>query len=131
MSGDFSVDVDRGRGLLNVRMWGFYTEADVTRYHAAVVAASADLGLAPSAQLMLNNISEMMIQSQVIVAAFQKVMGDKRYAGRRVGFVAASSLARTQLSRVIGSRTARIFATAAEAEAWLFDPAERGISAAA
>ena len=125
MSGDFTIDIDRRRGLLKVRMWGFYSEADVARYHAGVVAASDSLPIAPAAQLMLNDISDMNIQSQKIVAAFQRVMGDARYAGRRVGFVAISSLARAQLSRVIGSRTAQIFASEAEAEAWLFDPAER------
>lgn len=129
MSGDFTISIDHPRGLLTVRMWGFYSEADVTRYHAAVVAASDTLSIAPSRQLMLNDISDMSIQSQEIVAAFKRVMGDPRYAGRRVGFVAISSLARSQLSRVIGSRTAQIFASAAEAEAWLFDPVARRAAA--
>lgn len=120
MSGDFTIETDPVRGLLRVRMRGFYTEADVIRYHAALGRATADLPQPPAAQVMINDISEMMIQSQEIVAAFKQVMSDPRYAERRVGFVAVSSLARAQLSRIIGSRTAQIFATEAEAEAWLF-----------
>lgn len=120
MSGDFTIDTDATRNLIAIRMRGFFTLADVARYHAAVVRASDALGGPAARQVMLNDISDMQIQSQDIVAAFQRVMGDPRYLGRRVGFVAVSSLARAQLSRVIGSRTARIFATAAEAEAWLF-----------
>lgn len=125
MSGDFTIESDPARGLLTVRMWGFYMLEDVTRYHAAIGRASGALAQAPSDQVMLNDISDMNIQSQEIVAAFQRVMGDARYAGRRVGFVATSSLARAQLSRIIGGRTARIFATPAEALDWLFDPAQR------
>lgn len=119
--GRFTIDPDRARGLLRVHMSGFYSVDDVMRYHAAVAAASDLLSQAPSAQVMLCDISDMKIQSQDIVAAFARVMGDPRYAGRRVAFVVSGTLARMQLMRIISGRTVAIFATTREAEAWLFD----------
>ena len=123
MGGDFTIHIDAARNLIEVEMRGFFSAEDVHRYHRAVVAASTTLGGPADKQVMLNDISEMQIQSQEIVREFMTVMSDPRYQGRRVGFVAASTLARKQLSRIIGSRTARIFASAREAEEWLFSPA--------
>lgn len=121
MAGHFTIRTDRTRGLLHVTMSGFYTVDDVTHYHAAVVAASEALGRAPSAQVMICDISAMQIQSQGIVAAFARVMDDPRYAERRVAFVVASTLARMQLMRIISGRDVAIFTQTAEAETWLFD----------
>lgn len=120
MDGHYTIRTEPDRDLMRVTMHGFFSLSDVDRYHAAIAAASETLNVPPAQQLMLNDISDMKIQSQEIVAAFQRVMADPRYAGRRVGFVATSSLARAQLSRILGGRAARIFATEAEAEAWLF-----------
>lgn len=120
MSGQFTIETDKGRNMLRVAMSGFFTVECVGRYRAAIDAVTAELGGPPDAQVMTNDISAMTIQSQDIVDAFRAVMADPRYAERRVGFVVPSTLARVQLSRVIGSRTAQMFATAEEAEAWLF-----------
>lgn len=121
MSGQFSIDIDAPRNLLRVRMAGFFSIEDVARYHAAIDEASAQLGGAPSRQKMLNDISEMRIQQQEVVAEFQRVMSDAKYRQRRVGFVVASSLARKQLQRIIGGRDARMFETSEQALAWLLE----------
>lgn len=120
MTGDFDIQLDRSRRLMTVRMSGFYTLDDVRRYASAIAAATVQLGGAPDEQRMINDISEMNIQSQEIVGAFRQFMSDPRYGRRRVGFVVASTLARKQLMRVIGARHVRIFTSAAAAEAWLF-----------
>lgn len=129
MSGYFSIDVDPARRLLKVRMGGFFSLDDVADYHDAVHRATARLGGLPSQQRMICDISEMRIQTQDVVDAFRQVMGDPKYRRRKVGFVVASSLARMQALRVIGSRHAQCFATEAEAEAWLFE-ADHSASAA-
>lgn len=69
---------------------------------------------------MINDISGMSIQGQEIVDRFRAVMGDPRYQGRRVAFIVVSSLARQQLMRIVGSRTAQVFGSREEAEQWLF-----------
>lgn len=122
MSGDFSIETVPASGLIRVRLWGFFELPDVARYAEAIAEATATMGTPPSEHRMVNDISDMSIQSQEVVAAFQRFVADPRYAGRRVAFVAASTLARTQLQRILGDRVARIFATTAEAEAWLNEP---------
>lgn len=119
MSGEFSIEIDAPRNLLRVRVWGFFSVEDVARYHAAVDEASMALGGAPSRQMMLCDATEMRIQSQDVVAAFQQVMADPKYRDRRVAFVVASSLARMQVQRVIGERTALLFENDRDALAWL------------
>ena len=64
----------------------------------------------------------MKIQSQDIVAAFQDVLADPAYRSRKLAFVIAPTLARTQLLRAIGSRCVRTFDTLEEAEAWVREP---------
>jgi hypothetical protein len=120
MTADFTIDLDPARRLMTVRMSGFYTLADVQRYADAVREATAKLGGAPEDQRMINDITEMKIQSQEIVEAFRRFMGDPRYSRRRVGFVVTSTLARQQLQRTIGSREARVFTDIADAERWVF-----------
>ncbi len=102
-----------------MRMSGFYSLANVRDYHAAVTVASEALPQPPARQAMICDISDMQIQSQEIVAAFQRVMGDVRYRQRPVAFVVASTLARMQLLRIIDGRTVAIFTRLDEAEAWL------------
>ncbi|WP_066483578.1 hypothetical protein [Sphingomonas sp. CCH13-B11] len=129
MNGHFSVDVDPARRLIKVKMGGFFSLDDVAGYHDAVHRATARAGGLPSQQRMICDISDMRIQTQDVVDAFRRVMGDPKYRQRKVGFVVASSLARMQLLRVIGSRNAQCFATEAEAEDWVFQ-VEDSVSAA-
>lgn len=119
MAGHFTIGIDSPRNLLRVCMSGFYSVEDVQRYHAAVDEASIALGGPPSRQRMICDVTEMRIQAQDVVAAFQQVMGDPKYRARRVAFVVATSLARMQVQRVAGDRVAQLFDNEADAEAWL------------
>lgn len=119
MTARFEITTDPIRNQLDVVLSGFFTVDDVRRYHAGVNAATGTLSGLPRDQQMVCDVSEMCIQSQEVVAAFQQVMADPRYRQRRVAFVAASTLARKQVQRVIGARTAAILASRAEALAWL------------
>lgn len=119
MSADFAIDTRRDLNLLDVRMAGFFTLDDVARYRAAIAEASRVLGGDPGQQRLLCDISEMRIQSQDVVEAFRENMADPLYARRRIAFVVSPTLARTQVQRAMGSRTARLFLTRGEAEAWL------------
>lgn len=119
MAGHFTIEIDSPRKLLRVCLSGFYSVEDVERYHAAVDEASIALGGPPSRQRMICDVTEMRIQAQDVVAAFQKVMGDPKYRARRVAFVVASSLARMQVQRVAGNRDTQLFDNAGEALEWL------------
>jgi hypothetical protein len=130
MDAHFSIDVDPARKLLKVALSGFYTVADVERYHAAIHVATARAGGLPSAQRMVCDISGMHIQTQDVVVAFQKVMSDPKYQHRRVALVVASTLARMQAQRATSAREVHFFPTTAEAEAWLFSQPDAASAAA-
>lgn len=126
---DFSVEADRARALIRVRMWGFFSVDDVLRYRRAIERISPTLGCPPSAQLMLNDVSDLVIQSQDVVAAFREASIDPRHSVRPVAFVVSSVLGRMQVARVMEGRNAQIFATAQEAESWLLGPARHAAGA--
>jgi hypothetical protein len=130
MSAHFNIELDPARKLLFVELSGFYTVADVHRYHAAVHAATARLGGMPSAQRMVCDISGMRIQTQDVVQAFSGVMADPKYKHRKVALVVASTLARMQAQRTTGARDAQFFASREEAEAWLFSSPDATSAAA-
>lgn len=122
MDANFSIQVDRARDLVSIRMGGLFTRRDIEAFLEARRRAHAELGCAPNRHVTLNDVSEMKIQSQEIVAAFRAMLSDPAYQSRRLAFVAAPTLARGQLLRALQDRDAdaRCFSTVAEAEAWLF-----------
>lgn len=119
MSGQFTIALDHARRLIHVTMSGFFEAEDVLRYRAAIGEATEALGGTPQTQLMICDIGGMAIQKQDIVGAFHSFMSEPRYAGRRVAFVVASTLARQQLQRAVGTREVAMFATHMQAESWL------------
>ena len=67
-----------------------------------------------NAHLTLNDIRGMDIQSHDIVDAFREMLAAPEYRSRRLAFVVANTLARSQVIRALESRTAR----------WFTDPAQ-------
>jgi len=102
-------------------MAGLFTRKDIAAFLEARERAHAELGCAPNMHVTLNDVTDMKIQSQEIVAAFRMMLSDPAYRSRRLAFVAAPTLARGQLLRALQDRDgqARCFNTVEEAEAWL------------
>lgn len=128
MDGSFSFEIDRPRGLIRIVMAGLFTAERVAGFLEARRRAHAELGCAPNRHLTLNDVRAMKIQPQDTVAAFRELLADPQYRSRRLAFVAAPTLARSQLMRALAGRDSRCFADPAEAEAWLL--AEDGIAPA-
>jgi len=124
MNASFSFEVDRARELVRIRMSGLFTPADIAAFVEGRRQAHAQLGCAPNRHLTLNDVREMKIQTQEIVAAFREMLSDPAYRSRRLAFVAAPTLARGQLLRALQDRDARCFETIEAAEAWLFAEAQ-------
>lgn len=124
MDADFTIDVDPALSLVRIRMAGFFTEADVARFVEAQTRAHQRLRCAPNRHLTLNDLREIKIQSQDAVTRFGAVLADPAFHSRRLAFVVASTLARSQLRRALGSRPAGLFTDPLEAEAWLLDEDE-------
>ena len=117
----YSIDLEPARDLVRISMAGFFGVEDIDRFQAELVAARRRLGGRPGGgPLTINDVRGMAIQSQDVVARWGSFLTDPRHRSRRLAFVVASSLARMQLQRVIGGRTAGVFTDEAEAERWLF-----------
>ena len=119
----FSIDLDPPRDLVRIRLAGFFGVDDIARFQAELLLAHRRLGCRrKGGPLTINDISGMAIQSQDVVARWGEFLADPAHRSRRLAFVVASTLARMQLQRVIGSRDAQVFTDPAEAEAWVLEP---------
>ncbi|WP_425228702.1 hypothetical protein [Sphingomonas sp.] len=118
---EFSVDV--ARSLVLTRLSGFFDDAAIRGYLLARKAVFARLRCGPYQHLSLTDIRDMAIQTQEVVQRWGQVLADPMYRSKRLAFVTASTLARMQLQRAIGSRDAQVFTDMDEAERWLFDDA--------
>lgn len=122
MGAQYSIEADRPRDLIRIRMSGFFSLDDVEGFRAARRAAHDALDCAPNEHLTLNDLRDMKIQSQEIVVAFREMLADPAFRSRRLAFVVNSTLARGQLQRALADRDARCFEDPYEAEAWLLEP---------
>lgn len=119
MTAHFLIQVDVPRALVRITMSGFFDAAAIARFVAARDAAHALLTCGANAHVTLVDIRDMDIQAQGSVAEFRAVLADPRHASRRLGFVVARSLARSQIRRAAADRAACYFETIEQAEAWL------------
>src|SRR4051812_4853756 len=104
MSATFSIIAEPKRDLIRIKMGGFFTRADIDGFITARREAHAQLYCGPNEHLTLNDLTSMKIQSQEMVDAFRAVLADPEYKSRRLAFVVAPTLARTQLFRALDSR---------------------------
>ena len=119
MNAEFSFEVEPWRDLVRIRMAGFFRKADIADFLEARRAAHERLDCAPNAHLTLNDIRGMDIQSHDVVDAFREMLAAPDYRSRRLAFVVANTLARSQAIRALESREARWFTDPERAEAWL------------
>ncbi len=115
----FSVAVDVPRDLVHVTLAGLFTPADVDRVHQARDRAHSLLTCPANQHVTLIDIRDVNIQPQQSVDAFLVLLSDTQYHGRRIAFVTAASLARTQAKRAAAKRGAGYFETVDQAEEWL------------
>ena len=125
MTAQFTVRAEPARDLIRISMAGFFTPADIQAFYEARAAEHAKLTCGPNQHLTLNDLTQMKVQSQDVVAGFQSLLADPAYRSRRLAFVVSRTLARSQLMRALSGRDARCFEDAATAETWLLaaDPA--------
>jgi hypothetical protein len=120
MRAEFSFKVEPERDLVRIRMGGFFRQADIADFLAARRVAHQQLVCVPNSHVTLNDIRGMDIQSHDVVDAFRAMLAAPEYRSRRLAFVVANTLARSQAIRALESREARWFTDTVQAEAWLF-----------
>ncbi|MDB5678478.1 hypothetical protein [Sphingomonas bacterium] len=116
-----TIRVDPHRKLVAITLTGFFDVAGATQLAIDAKAAIDSLAGPRNQHLTLIDFSDCKTQSQDVVAAFQRALGNPLYAARRLAFITGSSLSRIQARRVLNRDTARWFDNRREAEAWLGD----------
>jgi hypothetical protein len=119
MRDKFTFALDRARGLVRIRMHGFYDVGDVAAFFEARRTAHAELGLPPNQHLTLNDLRGMQVQKQEVIQAFQAGLAAPEEKARKLAIVVDAAMARGQASRAINSADTHYFTDVAEAEAWL------------
>lgn len=119
MPATYSVVADPGRDLIRINLVGFFDDSSMAGFLAARRAAHAQLRCGPNQHLTLTDTRDIAIQTQDMVARWGGILADSTYKSRRLACVVASTLARMQLQRALGSRDVRLFTDPAEAETWL------------
>lgn len=120
MSAAFSIQVDPARDLVRIAMHGLFEPEDIHRFLRERALAHRRLTCGPNRHLKLNDLRAMKIQPQQSVVAFREMLADPTYRSRKLAFVAAPTLARSQLMRALNGREAKCFEDVASAETWLF-----------
>ncbi|GGB33092.1 hypothetical protein GCM10011380_23190 [Sphingomonas metalli] len=115
---------DPDRGLLRITLSGFFTVDDVAAYEAARVLHVSRLRCPIGQHLTLADVTGLDIQTQDVVAAFTRVVGDPRYRPRRLAVVVPHTLTRIQAMRAVDGPGVRVFRSVAEAEDWLLSDPE-------
>ena len=119
MSASFSISIEPDYDLIRIDIIGFFSGDDVTRFTHELGFFMGRLRCRPNAHITLCNVSGMKIQSQEMVAAFSKVVGDPVFRSRKLAFVTGSTLARMQTRRLTDRDGVAYFTEAADARAWL------------
>lgn len=118
----FSIATDPARKLIRAYLAGFLSVEEARDFVRQEQAAAMAMGVR-SGEFGLLIVSDCMIQSQEVVAAFQGALIAAPIRARRVAIVRAEPLTRIQTQRILRVREdTAIFATVEEAEAFLFAP---------
>lgn len=114
-----SIVADPTCDLVRITLAGFFDDHAIAEFLRLREREHARLRCGPNQHLTLTDVRGLAIQTQDMVARWGAVLAAPEYRSRRLGFVTASTLARMQLQRAIGSRDAQVFTDLAEAEAWV------------
>ena len=127
MNSHFSFEVDRQRNLVKSVLTGLFMPEDVSDFLEARAKAHAKLACAPGQHFTLTDLRAIKILPQKTVDAFCAHLTDPQTRVRRLAFVVAPTLVRSQLKRALAgrdNRDTRCFANPAEAETWLLEEDE-------
>jgi hypothetical protein len=120
MSAAFAIQVDPARDLVRIEMRGLFEPEDIHRFLRERTVAHRRLTCGPNRHRTLTDLRNMKIQPQQSVVAFREMLADPVHRSHKLAFVAAPTLARSQLMRALNGREAKCFEDVESAETWLF-----------
>ena len=103
MTASFRIDAEPW-GFLRFTLSGFFNADSFGEFVAERERAFGKLTCAPNAHLTLVDLSECLLQPQVVATAFQGLMSESRRRSRRMAFVFGASPARLQVRRLVAER---------------------------
>jgi hypothetical protein len=121
MAPEIEVNVDPALDLVFVRLAGFFGPDDVARFVKVRNEAHYRLRCEQNQHLTLADIRDIKVQAQDIVALFGTVLSSPAHQSRKLAFVTASTLSRSQVRRAAEGRGARFFPDERSARDWLFE----------
>ncbi|UZK65676.1 hypothetical protein [Sphingomonas sp. M1-B02] len=120
-----TINVDRARKLVDVRLTGFLSPEDVAWTGEEVRAAIRTLGDDVGKHVTLYDVSEIQVAPAATVEALQRTFTNptvRTMWARKVAFVTPSALTRLQVQRLREAREdIGIFENRAQAIEWLLD----------
>ncbi len=120
MAYSFEFLPDADRGVVEIKMSGFFSKEVVPSLASGMAEALEQLRCGPNFHMTLIDVTACKIQSQEIVLEFQKLVANPSLRSRRLAFITGSSLIKMQLRRIIHDDSyARIFGDRNSALAWL------------
>ena len=115
------VTFDPEKKLVRAVMAGLLTLAEVERFADEKDAAVRAMGLATGEFFLLVETRYNVVQSQEVVAEFQRMLLHSVLKAKRIATVRAGALSTLQTRRIAAvTQTTQIFATMDDAHAWLF-----------
>ena len=120
----FDIRIDRARLLVDVRLAGFLTPDSATKVIQALRDAVRSLGSDTGRHLTLYDATALKVAPGITVEQVAGAFADpaiRSLWARRVAYCTPSALVRMQIGRLRAARAdIGVFATRAEALAWLF-----------
>jgi hypothetical protein len=127
----FTFTLDRERGLVRIKLQGFWSLRDVEAFFETRRKALAELGLPRNQHMTMTDVRGMKIQAQDVILSFQAGLAVPEEKARKLAIVVDAAMARGQANRAINSVDTRYFTDPDAAETWLFagEPATRSRAA--
>ena len=120
MRDKFTFTLDRERGLVRIKLQGFWSLRDVEAFFETRRKALAELGLPRNQHMTMTDVRGMKIQAQDVILSFQAGLAVPEEKARKLAIVVDAAMARGQANRAIASVDTRYFTDPDAAEAWLF-----------
>jgi len=116
----FDIIAEPNKKLIRAKLSGLLTVDDVSEFFRQQQAAVRTLGCRAGDFVVLLDTTDMVIQTQIVVAAFQEALATNAHKARKIAIVRPHALARMQARRITEQRQGvAIFDCQDAAEAWL------------
>lgn len=117
----YSITVDRAHRIVRAEMSGFFSPDEVAAFARDEQVAAASLGCPSGTFGLLLVAQAAVLQSQGVVASFQRLLADLPLKAGRIAVVCEGALLTMQVRRIMTAERTAVFDQPDEALAWIAD----------